>query len=597
MKIHVQSFLPCPGAVRTLGAFATAVCLSAAWAAQPESPPDYVLEDPAPSVAPTVRLAAAPAQAPAPAPAPEPVRAPSAAPVPGPAPGTGTRPIQGGDALDSIQAHTDGKRLYSFEAQGIELKLALAMFARANQLNMVPDNDVSGTVTLAVRDLPLEQMMRALLEANDCSWTEDRGLIRIRSTETRTYQVDYLRLTRKGKGQSSATMASSTGSSGGGMGGGGAMGGGGGGSTGGGSGGGMGGGQGGGQGGSSINLEQDNEVDFWKEMKDELGLLLTPKGKESLAINMTAGIIQITDRPSAHHRVLDYLDTVGDIVERQVDIEVRLFDVTLGDQFQWGVNWQQVAEIAKRTSPYFGAQSILVDTLAPQPGGGFKLLPDALNMTSQNTWLLGRDADGNPVSDTSAALKTDAVIQALKTQGEVRVISQPRVRVVNNQTALIKVATDVPFFSQTSTFFQDQGNTIQTSGDQITTITVGTILALTPQISSNGWITLDISPTLSSLSDTVVSPSRTATAPVIDIKQASTLVRVPDGTTIVLGGLIQEASSKTVRKVPLLGDIPVLGYLFKGKTEAKQKKELVMFVTPRVVGGAFPAGPQAAAGR
>ncbi|MCZ7638799.1 MAG: secretin N-terminal domain-containing protein [Verrucomicrobia bacterium] len=507
--------------------------------------------------------------------------------------------------VDSIQAHTDGKRLYSFEAQGIELKLALAMFARANQLNIVPDNDVSGTVTLAVRDLPLELMMRAMLEANDCSWVEDRGLIRIRSTETRTYQVDYLRLSRKGKGQSSATMASSASSGSGGMGGGGmgggGMGGGGGGSMGGGGmGGGMGGGQGSGQGGSSINLQQDNEVDFWKEIKDELGLLLTAKGKETLAINMTAGIIQFTDRPSAHRRVDEYLDTLDDIVERQVDIEVRLFDVTLGDQFQWGVNWQQVAEIAKRTSPYLGTQSVLVDTLAPQPGG-FKLLPDALNMTSQNTWLLGRDANGNPVSDTSAALKTDAVIQALKTQGEVRVISQPRVRVVNNQTALIKVATDVPFFSQTSTFFQDQGNTIQTSGDQITTITVGTILALTPQISSNGWITLDISPTLSSLADTVVSPSKTATAPVIDIKQASTLVRVPDGTTIVLGGLIQEASSKTVRKVPLLGDIPVLGYLFKGKTDAKQKKELVMFVTPRVVQssieGGFVAGPGAATAR
>ncbi|MBE7501340.1 MAG: secretin N-terminal domain-containing protein [Verrucomicrobiales bacterium] len=597
MRIHVPSFAVCPGCVRTFGVLGTVFWLGAAFAAQPEAPPDYILEDPAPSAAPAVRLASAPVQPLAPDPTPEPVAAPRAAAVPGPAAGAGTVAGPGVAVVDSIQAHTDGKRLYSFEAQGIELKLALAMFARANRLNIVPDNDVSGTVTLAVNDLPLELMMRALLEANDCSWAEDRGLIRIRSTETRTYQVDYLRLSRKGKGQSSATMASSAapvaaawaaagagwgrfdGRRRGGRGHGGA---------------------GGGQG-SSISLEQDNEVDFWKEIKDELGLLLTSKGKETLAINMTAGIIQFTDRPSAHRRVDEYLDTLDDIVERQVDIEVRLFDVTLGDQFQWGVNWQQVAEIAKRTSPYLGTQSILVDTLAPQPGGGFKLLPDALNMTSQNAWLLGRDADGNAVSGTSAALKTDAVIQALKTQGEVRVISQPRVRVVNNQTALIKVATDVPFFSQTSAFFQDQGNTIQTTGDQITTITVGTILALTPQISSNGWITLDISPTLSSLADTVISPSKTATAPVIDIKQASTLVRVPDGTTIVLGGLIQEASSKTVRKVPLLGDIPILGYLFKGKTDAKQKKELVMFVTPRVVRSSgdagFAAGPGAAIAR
>lgn len=482
---------------------------------------------------------------------------------------------------DPLATHTEGKRLFSFTADNLELKSALALFARANKLNIVPDNDVSGVVTLSISDLPLEEMLRALLEANDCSWEESRGLIRIRSHVTRTYQIDYLRLSRKGKGQSSATMTSgsSQGGSGqgGGGGGGGSMGGGGGGS--GGTGGGAEGGQGGGSmGGSSINLSQDNEVDFWKELKEELGFVLTAKGKETLAVNLTAGVIQVTDRPSAHARLADYLGTLEGIVERQVDIEAKLYDVTLGNQFQWGVNWQQIAEVVAQSSGYAGAQSIAVDALAPEPGGDFKLLPNAFDLSSRNTWVFG-----GPGSGSTAVLNENVVIQALEAQGEVKVISRPRVRVLNNQTALIKVATDIPFFSQMSTFYQNQGGTTQTEGDQVTTITVGTIVALTPQISSNDWITLDISPTLSSLVETLISPSRTATAPKIDIKQASTLVRVPDGATIVMGGLIQDSSAKTQRKVPILGDIPILGYAFKGITDAKQKKELVMFVTPRIV--------------
>src|SRR5262249_2915855 len=83
------------------------------------------------------------------------------------------------------------KTLYSFQATDLDLKSALAAFARANNLNIVPDNDVAGTVTLDVRDLPLKQIMRALLEANDCVWNVDGGLIRVHNVETRTLTVDY----------------------------------------------------------------------------------------------------------------------------------------------------------------------------------------------------------------------------------------------------------------------------------------------------------------------------------------------------------------------------------------------------------------------
>ncbi len=482
-----------------------------------------------------------------PPPAVEPAPTPPAAPAPGP------------------EAHAAEKTLYSFAAENLELKAALALFARANNLNIVPDGDVTGTVTLDVRGLPLDQMMRALLEAHDCTWSEQDGLIRVRTTETRLFTVNYLRLSRTGQGMSSAMLAA--GSTGGGMGGG--MGGGGmggGGMGGGGMGGGMGGGGmgGGGGGGSSVSLKADNPVDFWKELREELTVLLTDKGRSSLAINMTAGVIQITDRPSALKRVEDYLRGLRDTVKRQVEIEARIYDVTLSDNFQFGIDWVHVARAAGGTLTYGSS------TLPEAIGGASLGSPSALTLVFTN-------------------LNNAAVVDALQRVGNVEIISKPRIRTLNNQTALIKVGTETPFFAQTSTFLQSAGGTTQTQGDQVTMITVGAILAITPQISEDGVITLDISPVLTSLVGTEQSPSRTATAPILDTKQASTLVSVPDGSTVILGGLIQTERARNKRKVPLLGDIPGLGYLFTGHFDAKRKKELVIFITPRIIREAGPS--------
>jgi len=105
-----------------------------------------------------------------------------------------------------VEKVTPGKKLYSFRAEGLDLKSALALFARANNLNIVPDGDIAGTVTLDIHDLSLERMMAALLEAHDVGWIENEGLIRVRTADTRMFNVDYLRLSRKGEGKSNATL-------------------------------------------------------------------------------------------------------------------------------------------------------------------------------------------------------------------------------------------------------------------------------------------------------------------------------------------------------------------------------------------------------
>lgn len=438
-------------------------------------------------------------------------------------------------AADAMPVSTD-RTLYSFRATDLELKAALAMFARANNLNIVPDREVTGQVTVDVRDLPLRKLMQSLLEAHDYVWEYEDGLIRVRAKETREFWIDYLRLSRKGMGSSSATLASGMG------------------------GGGGGGGGGGNSGGSAINLTADNQVNFWTELKEEVVRLLTADGKESMAINMTAGILQITDRPSALKRVQRYLESLSGSVARQVEIQARIFDVTLRDQFQFGINWSHAAEA------FGGVASMGGSTIVSSAVGGGTVRDAAFSFLFQND-------------------DTQVLMEALQEQGEVNVISQPRIRVVNNQTAMIKVGTETPFFTSRTSYLPGPDGTVGTTlqQDEVNTITVGTILAITPQISSNEWVTLDIAPVLTSLVEERESYSKSTTAPVLDIKQASTLVRVKNGSTVVIGGLMQDEIGKTVRKIPLLGDIPLLGYLFRGKVDYSAKKELVISITPVIV--------------
>lgn len=493
-----------------------------------------------------------------------------------------------------IEDETKGKTVYSFQATDLDLRSALATFAKANNLNIVPDNDVAGTVTLDVRDLPLNLMMRAILEASDCSWQQQGGLIRVHATETRIFNIDYLRLSRAGIGRNSATLGSgTTGGAGGGIGGG--LGGGG--LGGGGGAGGVGGGGGGGafsSGSSSVNVVADNTTDFWKELVEELKFMLTPSGQTSLSINKTAGIIQVTDRPSALRRMEAYLSSVRTSIHRQVDIEARLYDVTLNNQFQFGIDWVHIAKAYGGTLGFGGA------TL-PVANGGAQLLDSSIGGINR-FGVVGTSsstaAGGNLSSLVFQNFNTQAAINALEEQGTVQVISTPRLRTLNNQTALIKVGEEVPFFNSSTSFLPGLNGQTALQQSLVTSITVGTILSITPQISSDDWVSLDISPVLTSLKAIIIQPSPGGTngasssaqsgsggttAPDLDTKQASTIVRVRDGTTVVIGGLIQTQKAKNETKVPFLGDIPLLGKLFTGTFNFEQKKELVIFVTPHII--------------
>lgn len=441
-------------------------------------------------------------------------------------------------------------RLYSFSAKDLDIRDALAMFARSNELNIVPDPDVTGVVSVEFRNLPIEKCLEAILGAFGYYAEASGGLIRVRNLRTEFFTVDYLRLIRTGNGSSSANISSASGeSSGGGAGSAGGSG---------------GGGDSGGGDSTSVSISKSDSVDFWSEIETQLKEMLSPVGK--IAINRVSGTIMVTDQKSTVDRISTYLKHIKKTLHRQVDLEAQIYELVLNDEFHFGIDWQNVM--------------IKAGEWAMSSGGVPAGIPSS-NLIVDNP--IGGNTPGQPALSLAITKdETKIVIDALKEMGNLEVVSQPRIRTLNNQSAMIKVGTDKPFFRKSSNVITANGGTQTQSNVEVNSITIGTILSLTPQISDDGWITMDISPVITRLVNTARGPDG-STAPEVDIKQASSLVRIPQGSTVVIGGLIQNERYKTTRKVPILGDIPGLGYAFRGVYDDTRKTELVIFITPTIV--------------
>lgn len=170
----------------------------------------------------------------------------------------------------------------------------------------------------------------------------------------------------------------------------------------------------------------------------------------------------------------------------------------------------------------------------------------------------------------------NAALHALETVGKLDVLSRPYILTSDNKKATITVGEEVPFIRDSRT--TDTGQTINT----IEYEDIGIILNVTPHINPDGLVIMDVAPEISTLTGVTVPISSTASAPTFAKRSASSRVAIQNGQTIVIGGLVQDRKTSTVNKVPLLGDIPLLGELFKRTEDSKSKTELLIFITPHV---------------
>jgi general secretion pathway protein D len=241
-----------------------------------------------------------------------------------------------------------------------------------------------------------------------------------------------------------------------------------------------------------------------------------------------------------------------DVRPPQVLLEVLIVEVTLDRSSQWGINWQVLTsgDSTRRATIGFGPQNFGDTLVGNLQGLGVRII-------------------------RLASMDVRAIIQAVAAKTNVRVLSTPRILALNNEQARILVGSAVPFTSSTLTGLNALVNQV------VQFRNVGTQLTVIPTVNNDGYVTFRLLQEVSALSAQTIASAQNA--PVITTREAETSAIVKTGHTVVIGGLIGESEEVTESGVPLLKDIPVLGYLFKSRRVARARTEIAIFLTPSVV--------------
>jgi MSHA biogenesis protein MshL len=435
------------------------------------------------------------------------------------------------------------------------------------QYSMVLQPDVRGSFSLNLKEVTVPEAINAIRQAYGYEYRREgnRFIILGREMQTRLFPVNYLNLTRKGNSDTrvSASGLTSTGTA----------------ATGGTT-----------AAASSLNsgvqVQTQSQSDFWKDIGATLSAIIGTEGGRKVVVNPQIGIIVVRAMPDEMRLVEDFLGVTQASLNRQVIIEAKILEVNLNEGFQSGINWSSIAQ--KNGRNY---------TLG-QVGGGTAFSTGASEIAGNTGNLNPTSGRFSPISGTnssafggvfSLAVQSNnfaAFFELLKTQGSLNVLSSPRVSTVNNQKAVIKVGTDAFFVTKQDITPSTTSGVPPTVTTELAPFFSGIALDVTPQIDDAGNINLHIHPSVSDVSDKQISigTSQTISTALSSIQESDNIVRASSGQIIVIGGLMKEASTDNDASVPLLGDIPILGNLFKQKQVSRIKKELVILLKPTVIG-------------
>lgn len=294
--------------------------------------------------------------------------------------------------------------------------------------------------------------------------------------------------------------------------------------------------------------------------------------------NREAGIITVRGTNKQHEKVREFIDHVMSSAKRQVLIEATIVEVQLSDGYQAGIDWSRVGREGAGSGFTFN------QTLGPQP-------TSTGNLTTPATGLGLISGYFNPVSPLG---NIAASINLLKQFGETKVLSSPKLMVLNNQTAVLKVVDNLVYFtidSQISQATVAGGGNLQSVTTTPNTVPVGIVMSVTPQINDSGNVNINVRPTISSLIRYVEDPNPQLDLakvnyqgiPEIQVREMESLLQISSGNTAVLGGLMQDVIKSDKDKVPGLSSVPGLGRAFTGINDSNKKTELVIFLRPTVI--------------
>lgn len=461
--------------------------------------------------------------------------------------------------------------------------------------NMLVHPDVNGTISATLKDVTLFEALDAIRElyGYDYKVEGSRIVIKPLTMQTSVFQVNYLTGNRKGTSNTRVISGGSNTS----------------------------------QPNTSGNLNNQNinntggnnsttsnqavmessrvnttsSSDFWAELKMALDAIVgNGKDGRSVVISPQSGVIVIRAMPDELRSVSVYLKATQLSVDRQVILEAKILEVELSDSFQSGINWSGFRTGSTRISAGSVAPGTVLQTNGSLVTGASSIDTAARTFAGGVlSSVAGQDLVGSTANLGSMfglALQTknfSALISFLETQGNVHVLSSPRIATLNNQKAVLKVGTDEFFVTNVSSNITTSGgvgsNTV-TPNVTLQSFFSGVVLDVTPQIDEQGNIILHIHPSVSDVqtSEKVINLGTSGGTLVLPLAKSNTsetdsVVRAQDGNIIALGGLMRQSTSSDRSQLPGAGDVPVLGNLFRNTNQTTQKRELVILLKPTVI--------------
>lgn len=293
----------------------------------------------------------------------------------------------------------------------------------------------------------------------------------------------------------------------------------------------------------------------------------------SVIANPEAGIIMVRATGRQHEKVQEFLDRVMSSVRRQVLIEATIVEVQLNQNFQKGIDWQYLQSDNPQLAIGEGATTQAIDAVTGA------LIPVAGPAIVAGQLFTAAFREGGFTS----------TLKLLETFGTIKVVSSPKLSVLNNQTALLKVVDNLVYFTVRSNASQSQFNVVNTFTSTPNTVSVGFVMSVTPQIGNDDSVLLNLRPTISR----TIGPGKQDPNPLlvnvpsfipeIQTREMESLIRVNNGDIAVMGGLMQDEVDNRNATVPGLASVPLVGYLFQQRNETARKTELVVFVRPVVI--------------
>lgn len=473
---------------------------------------------------------------------------------------------------------------FDLNVVGLPVAQVFEALARDTRYSIAVDPELKASVTVSLKDVTLIEAMETLRDLYGFEYRVQGTRIFVQPPvlQTRVFQVNYPVTSRTGRSDvrvisGSITQAASTGAPG------------------------TPGGstpptsQGSGTGTTasqeSSRITTQTQSELWGEIQTSLKLLIAPDSAHpdgrQLIVSPQSGVIVVRAFPRELRQVEGYLRAMQLNVEREVMLESKIIEVTLTDTSQSGVNWAAFhAGTGARAS---GGLISPGATLSPNG-----LLSDALLSATPGTDISQAATGASPLF--GLAFQTSnfaALMEFLQTQGDVQVLSSPRIAALNNQMAVLKVGTDDFFVTGITTNISSSA-TVNGAAVITPTITVqpffsGVALDVTPQIDDDGNIILHVHPSVSSVAERnkVLNLGNLGnyTLPLASstVSETDTLVRVRDGNIVAIGGLMNASRSDTRAGVPGAADLPWLGRLFSSNEHSQTKQELVILIKPTVV--------------